>query len=233
MRRWTRASERHAPTGNRGCGRPRPRRDARRRRVRGLGSGGGRGGGVAADGGRRRRGRRRCASPRRARTWRGPTRGLRGGRHRAAARRSRPPGRPGLPRGPRRGRRPRPRPCSAATSCRAGRCSPPSGSSWWSPGSRSRASPGRVRSAWALVGGVGVVLFVAVLVGLAGAGGRQIDESCRGLRGGTGRGAGRPGVGGRPGPAHGGGAAVLRLRRLRAPVPARRRSCPTRGGPSA
>ena len=34
-----------------------------------------------------------------------------------------------------------------------------------------------VRSAWALVGGVGVVLFVAVLVGLAGAGGRQIDES--------------------------------------------------------
>jgi basic amino acid/polyamine antiporter, APA family len=34
-----------------------------------------------------------------------------------------------------------------------------------------------VRSAWALVGGVGVVLFVAVLVGLAGLGGRQIDQS--------------------------------------------------------
>ena len=34
-----------------------------------------------------------------------------------------------------------------------------------------------VRGAWALVGGVGVVLFVAVLVGLAGAGGRQGDVS--------------------------------------------------------
>ena len=34
-----------------------------------------------------------------------------------------------------------------------------------------------VRGAWALVSGVGVVLFVAVLVGLAGAGGRQGDVS--------------------------------------------------------
>jgi APA family basic amino acid/polyamine antiporter len=34
-----------------------------------------------------------------------------------------------------------------------------------------------VRGTWALVGGVGVVLFVAVLVGLAGAGGRPVDVS--------------------------------------------------------
>jgi APA family basic amino acid/polyamine antiporter len=34
-----------------------------------------------------------------------------------------------------------------------------------------------LRSAWALVGGVGVVLFVAVLVGLAGVGGRPADVS--------------------------------------------------------
>ena len=90
-----------------------------------------------------------------------------------------------------------------------------------------------VRSAWALVGGVGVVLFVAVLVGLAGAGGQADRRVLRGLGGGTGRDPGRS-------------------RRRRAPrACSRRRGCcsspssasracsrsgrssPTRGGPSA
>ena len=119
----------------------------------------------------------RCASPRRARTWRGriPSGCAVGGTALLPAGLARA-GRPRPPGGARRGRRPRRRPCSAATCCRAGRCSPPSGSSWWCTGARRRGRrPGRSRSAWALVGGVGVVLFVAVLVGLAGAGGRQGD----------------------------------------------------------
>ena len=83
-----------------------------------------------------------------------------------------------------------------------------------------------VRGAWALVGGVGVVLFVAVLVGLAGAGGRQ----ARRVGGRAGRRTGRAGVRGCTRPAHRGRAAVLLLRRLRAAVPARDAAARSGGG---
>ena len=222
--------ERHAPSGDRGCGRPRARRDARRRACSGCGV--------------RRRTRRgrgcrwrssspgpwRCASPPRARTWRGriPT----------GARWAAPPccppgltraGRPRAPGGPRRGRghgRDRVRQLRAAGPAGARRRRARRGGDRRSP---SRGSTWTVRGAWALVGGVGVVLFVAVLVGLAGAGGASGRRVAAAAQVAVPVGAG---VRGCTRPAHRGGAAVLLLRRFRAAVPARDRAARSGGGRS-
>ena len=159
----------------------------------------GRGGGVAADGGRRRRGR--GAVRRRGGLGRGA--GLSGRAARCGGTALLPAGLARLAglahlvgraaAGGHGGR-----PCSAATCCRTGRCSPPSGSSWWCTGLAVAGVTWTVAERWALVGGVGVVLFVAVL-GRARRRRAEAIESAPRLGGGAGRRPVGPASAGAPG----------------------------------